>query len=86
MYMIFANCNKLKEIIMNNSDYGSVNKIIVQLPTRTSDSIGTLNIAGVDYIDQVNMAAAEAKYWNVVNSEESVYFVLDESKLDIDKI
>jgi hypothetical protein len=62
---MFDNCNKLTLITMNNSEYSSVNKIITQLPTRTTDSMGTLNIAGVDDISQVDTATAQSKYWNI---------------------
>jgi surface protein len=52
---------------MNDSDYNSVNKVITQLPTRTSDSVGTLNIVGIDDISQVDITTAESKFWNVEN-------------------
>jgi surface protein len=57
----------INNILMNNSDYNSVNKIISVLPTRSTDSMGTLNVAGVDDISQVNIGAAQAKYWNVLD-------------------
>ena len=50
---------------MNNSNYNSVNKIIEQLPTRASDSMGTLDIAGIDDINQVDIATARSKYWSI---------------------
>ena len=53
-------------MVMNNSDYNSVNKIIAQLLTRTADSIGTLNIEGVDDISQVDTTTAESKFWNII--------------------
>ena len=59
----------LTNISMKNSDYNSVNKIITQLPTRTSDSMGTLNIEGVDDFNQVDIVTAQSKFWNVVNGE-----------------
>ena len=62
----FYDCKNLTSIIMHNSDYNSINKIIAQLPTRTSGSMGTLNIAGVDDINQVNITTAQSKYWNIV--------------------
>ena len=48
---------------MENSYADSINKIINKLPTRTSDSVGVLRIAGVDDSSQVNIATAESKYW-----------------------
>ena len=65
MYNLFTNANKLNNILMNNSDYNSVNKIIEQLPTKTADNMGILDISVVDDINQVNISAAEAKYWNI---------------------
>ena len=66
MESMFTNCSNLSYINMNNSDYNSVNKIIAQLPTRTADSMGTLNIAGVDDISQVDTTTAESKFWNII--------------------
>jgi surface protein len=80
MNYIFDGCSLLNNIIMDNSDYNSVNRIISELPTRTSDSMGTLNIAEVDNINQIDRATAGSKYWNVVVNERS-YFILGKSKL-----
>ena len=73
-YMLDS-CTNLTSILMNNSDYNSINKIISVLPTRTTDSMGTLNVAGVDDISQVDTATAESKFWNVV--EEPVEDVIE---------
>ena len=64
---MFIDTNVLTNVIMKNSDYNSVNKIIAQLPTRTSDSMGTLDIEGIDDISQVNTTTAETKFWNIEN-------------------
>ena len=53
----------INKIIMNDSDYNSVNKIISELPTRASDSMGTLNINGVDDISLVDESALNSKNW-----------------------
>jgi hypothetical protein len=82
--MVFDNTPNLNNIIINNSDHDSVNIIISELPTRTADSMGTLNIAGVVDISQVNIGAAQAKYWNIIN--ETSYFVLGKSKLGQGKL
>ena len=66
VFTIFTNCYELTNIIMNNSDCDSINKIISVLPTRTADNIGALDIAGIDDINQVNIEAAQAKYWNII--------------------
>ena len=64
---IFKDTNVLINVIMNNSDYNSVNKIIAELPTRTTDSMGTLDIVGVDDKSQVDVTTAYSKYWNITN-------------------
>ena len=69
MENFFSYTDKINEVIMNNSDYNSVNKVIAQLPTRTSDSMGTLDIIGIDDFSQVDIATAESKFWTVVNEE-----------------
>lgn len=66
---IFDLNNNLDNIIMANSNYVSVNKVISALPTRTSESPGTLNIIGIDDISQADITSAQAKYWNVVQEE-----------------
>jgi hypothetical protein len=72
----YGGCKSLINILMNNSDYDSVNKIIAQLPTRTADNLGILDVTGVDDISKVDVATAEAKHWNIIT-----YFVLGKSKL-----
>ena len=69
MGSILRNCTNLASISMKNSDYNSVNKIIAELPTRTTDSMGTLNIESVDDFNQIDIATTQSKFWNVVNGE-----------------
>lgn len=76
---MFTGAINLNNIIMNNSDYNSVNKVIEHLPTRTADNPGTLDVTGVDDYSQVDIEAAESKYWNI--ESESSYFILGKSKL-----
>ena len=59
--------NNLEEVSIMNSNAFTVNKIIAELPTRTSDSIGVLNIAGINDYTQVDTTTAQSKYWNVIN-------------------
>ena len=61
----FNSCTNLNLIYMKNSNVKSVNNIISLLPTRTTDSPGTIDIAGIDDINQLNTTAAESKFWNV---------------------
>ena len=70
MESMFYNCTNLISITMNNSDYNSVNKVIAQLPTRASDNLGVLSIAGVDDISQVNINDAKTKFWIIENFRE----------------
>ena len=60
-------CSSLNEVELLNSDYNTVNKVISALPTKSNTNPGTLNIAGVDDITQVNITTAESKYWNIIN-------------------
>jgi surface protein len=60
--MLYAN-SVLNKVIINNSDYTSVNKIITNIESKRSESIGTISITGVDNISKV---AANSKYWNII--------------------
>jgi surface protein len=61
----FKNCSVLTEIRIENSDYSTVNKIIAGLPMRSTSTPGTLIIHGVEGYNQVNVASATDKYWDV---------------------
>lgn len=56
----------LNKVIMNNSDYTSVNKIIANIESKTSEYIGTISITGVDNISKVDTTTANSKYWNII--------------------
>ena len=62
---MFMECTNLTSINMTDTDYNSINKIITELPTRTADSYGTLNVTGVDNYNNVNVNTANSKYWNI---------------------
>ena len=51
---MFQKCSKLHLIIMNNNTYSNINKIIAQLPSRSSDSKGRLVCVGVNDYSQVS--------------------------------
>ena len=72
MSSIFSDCSSLTSVNMKNSNANSVNKIINQLPTRTMDSTGLLNIAGVDNESQVDEATANSKYWLISLAKTTV--------------
>ena len=63
----YSGCPNLNNIIMNNSDYNSINKIINQLPTRTTDSMGVLDVFDIDDISQIDMTTVNSKYWTIVS-------------------
>ena len=65
-YGMFSNCNKLASINMQNSNKSSINSIINVLPTKTANSMGTLD-SGVVGPRSVNYTAANSKYWNIVS-------------------
>ena len=71
MNNIFNLSYNLNTIIMNNSDYNSVNMIIEKLLIGNEQNQGTLNIKGIDDVSQVDVATAESKYWNIVLDGES---------------
>jgi surface protein len=57
--------SKISSLLMNNSNYNSINIIISILPTKTIDAAGNLSIIGVDDLSQVNSIDATNKYWTV---------------------
>ena len=83
---MFIDTNVLINVIMYNSDYNSVNKIIAQLPTRTTDSMGTLNITGIDDISQVDIATAESKYWNILNLKQYKIHLITAGNNKVNKV
>jgi hypothetical protein len=49
---------------MSNSDIDSINDIIAQLPTRSSDSYGTLSVSET-ILNSVDNTTANSKYWKI---------------------
>jgi hypothetical protein len=72
MNSVLQGCSNLIFIKMNNSNYNSVNKVIAQLPTRTSNSPGTIDITGINNINRVNITTAESKYWIITYDPTSI--------------
>ena len=62
---MFQNCSQLNNIIANNISTSTLSELVKALPTRTSNSPGSLNITGVDDINQVDTSAAKSKYWDL---------------------
>jgi surface protein len=69
IHSILDATNSLMTVLMKNTNYTSVNKIISYLPIRESSNCGTLNISGVDNINNVDIATANSKYWTVSTSD-----------------
>ena len=44
----------------------TVNKIITNIESKTSEAIGTISITGVDNISKVDTTTANSKYWNII--------------------
>ena len=61
----FENCNNLSMVIVNHSDCETINKIISVLPVKTAENPGYLDVAFSNDFSQINVGAAEAKYWIV---------------------
>ena len=80
---VFYETPDLRTIIINNSDYNSVNKVISQLPTRTSDSMCTLTIAGIDDNTQVDATTSESKYWNIINQYKITEYKFNNTIYDL---
>ena len=76
-------CSSLNEVELLNSDYNTVNKVISALPTKSTSSRGTLNIAGVDDISQVNVNGASNKYWNVIDNYMIAEYKFDNTVYDL---
>lgn len=81
-FMFYHNF-ELDTIMMDNSDCNSVNRIISELLTRTSDSMGTLIISEVDDINQIDTATAGSKYWNVIEAYKIVEYKFDNTIADL---
>ena len=74
MENIFNDCPSLTSIIMTDSDYTSINKILEQLPPDNGER-RTINIHGVDDITKV----INIDSWNINNSHVTVKIEISES-------
>lgn len=61
---MFSNCSKLNNVIATNVSTSTLSKLVSVLPTRTSDSYGT--IKAMNSTDET-ISSANAKYWNIVS-------------------
>ena len=78
MTQMFNMCSNLISVNMTDTDYNLINKIITELPTRGSNSYGTITVSK-DVLNSVNETTANSKYWNVVKVPEYT-FTLDTLK------
>ena len=62
----FTNMQELSKIVMMNSNYTSINKLISLLDSKTVNNYGILKITGVDNIDLIDNNLALSKNWNIV--------------------
>ena len=65
---MFTATSMLAHIIMTNSDYNSINKIIASLESKTS-RYGLLDVTGVDDISLVDEETLNSKNWALSNVE-----------------
>ena len=64
----FANANNLSNVMLNNCNINTINTIISLLPTRSSDSYGTVSsTVDKDEVSNIDTTTATSKFWNVVN-------------------
>ena len=63
---MFNGCTNLISIDMSNSNVDSINDIIGYLPTRSSNSYGTITVSK-NVLNSVDTTSANSKYWNIIN-------------------
>ena len=61
---MFASCSSLNEIIATNVSTSTLSKLIAKIPTKTSDSYGTIKAKNIT--NEIT-SSANAKYWNVTD-------------------
>ena len=62
MYSMFSSCSSLNNVIANNVSTSTLSKLITALPTRTSDSYGSIRVKNTT--DEIT-SSANGKYWNI---------------------
>lgn len=69
---VFNGCNSLINVKMINTNYSSVNAIIIGLPTKKESDNATFDISGIDDISQVALPTANDKYWNIIRTIRNI--------------
>jgi hypothetical protein len=59
----FGKCNSLIDVQLSDFDTYTINKVIDELPTRTTNNQGSLIIPKID--NSINTSTADSKYWIV---------------------
>lgn len=77
---MFAGCTSLKNISIQDSSPIMVKAIIEQIPTKTADEPGHLNIRGVKVEDVENISVLETKNWTVEDRHFLVTYRFDPNK------
>ncbi len=73
----FNKTNNINKLIMENTNYFTVDKIISVLPTKSSDSMGTIILSMEEDLDDILRNKASAKYWNIeYEKKEHIYTVI----------
>ena len=64
MSSMFASCTSLNKVIATNASTSTLSTLVAVLPTRTSDSYGTIRAKNIT--NEIT-SSANAKYWNVTD-------------------
>ena len=69
---MFNGCSNLTTIFTLNASVDTINKLILNLTTRSENSNGSLYVSDTIDISSVDVSAANAKYWKIVVVTETV--------------
>ena len=79
---MFAGCTSLKNISIQDSSPIMLKAIIEQLPTKTADEPGHMNIRGVKVEDVENISVLETKHWTVEDRDFIITYRFDPNIAD----
>lgn len=72
----FNKCTNLNKLIMENTNYFTIDKIIDTLPTRTSDSKGQIILSMEEDLDEALSSKASSKYWDIVYEKKPHMYMI----------
>lgn len=81
----FYKTNNVNKLIMENTDYFTVNKIIETLPTRTTSNPGLIILSMEEELDDALRTKASKKYWNIEYEQKPHEYVIAAYKFDATK-